>query len=761
MHRPPGRFRVALVLLLAVLTGCAPSQPFFLRESGDLSSYLAKQTQIEYPDVKDPHFEEAAMSKSPIILSNPEIDELWDLTLQECIHIALQNTKVIRGSNAPRMQQGILNATNQEGDLTSGRSNSAQTIYDPAIQESAVPVIGVSQTDFQLSNVGDQAAGQITNSGVEAALSQFDADLNIFGSQGNNAIFTTTDRPQNVNTQNLPFFPSVLNLTNGGLITQLSKRTAGGGTFRVQNETDANFGNQRGLNNQPLLGFWTTIMELGFNQPLLRNSGVQVNRTPIVIAAIGSHRQIATTETALQHMADNIEVRYWDLHRSYRDLETAKIARDTTQIAWRFIYERFRAGTDPAQSEAQAREQYFTFRGAVEQALRDLHNNENELRLLMGLSPADGRVIRPIDEPTLARVSFDWNEILAEALVKRPELRDQRWQIKTRELQLIVYRNQLLPQFDLGAFYRFVGLGDDLITANRRDLSFPSRGSTAWDSLLGGNFQEYGFNGVFQFTPGNRLALAGVRNYQLKLARDKAILQDMELDITHSLVRGLRNMDANYTLAQSQFNRWVAADAEVTATQAVVEQGIGQGVANINQWLDAIRRRGQAQQAYYQSICEYNKAIADLHMRKGSILEYNGVAFEEGPWPQKAYWDAIGRARERDAGLYMDYGVSRPAVISRGPINQVHPGVGPLMEELPMIEPTPAAGTENRPALETPEAPAPESVPEATDEASSTLRMSPRIARRQVTAQSDAFWAGDWANAPNAAGKVKPAGHTE
>src|SRR5205085_2314718 len=115
---------------------------------------------------------------------------------------------------------------------------------------------------------------------------------------------------------------------------------------------------------------------------------------------------------------------------------------------------------------------------------------------------------------------------------------------------------------------------------------FPQVGSTAWDSLLGGNFQEYGFNGIFTYTIGNRQALAGVRNYQLKLARDKAFLEDMELDITHSLVRGLRNLDANYTLAQTQFNRWVAGDTEVKATQAVVEQGIGQGVTNINQWLD-------------------------------------------------------------------------------------------------------------------------------------------------------------------------------
>lgn len=760
MHRPPRRWKVALVLLLAALTGCSPTQPFFLRETGDLSHYLDKVQTRDFPDSREPHATEAVMSQNPITLSNPDIEELWDLSLQECIHIALSNTKIIRGANAPRLQTGIIIPTNQEGDLTNQRSSGSTSVYDPAIQDSGVPVIGISPSDFQLGSVGDQSAGQITSAGVEAALSTFDADLNIFGSQGNNAIFTTTDRPQNV--QGFVGFPTVLNTEQGGLITQLSKRTATGGLWRVQNQTDSSVGNSRGQ-FQALSGFWTTVMEVGFTQPILRNSGVQVNRTPIVIARIGGDRAVANLEAALQKMVDNIEVRYWDLHRSYRDLETAKIARDTTQVAWRFIYERFRAGTDPAQSEAQAREQYFTFRAVVEQALRDLHNNENELRFLMGLSPADGRVIRPIDEPTLARVRFDWNDILAEALVKRPELREQRWQIKTRELQLIVYRNQLLPQFDLGAFYRWVGVGDDLITANRREAHevspgvfeggpFPNVGSTAADSLLGGNFQEVGFNMSFQYTIGNRQALSGIRNYQLKLARDKAFLEDMELDVSHSLVRGLRNLDANYTLAQTQFNRWVAADTEVTATQAVVEQGIGQGVANINQWLDAIRRRGQAQQAYYQAICEYNKSIADLHMRKGSILEYNNVNFEEGPWPKKAYWDALGRARERDAGLYMDYGWTRPSVVSRGPMPDATQHPAESIEELPATDAMPETREDEQPKEGEP---AMES--ESTDEVSAPARSSAtsirpgepanRMARRQ-TAAGEAFWQQNFGSPP-------------
>ncbi len=117
----------------------------------------------------------------------------------------------------------------------------------------------------------------------------------------------------------------------------------------------------------------------------------------------------------------------------------------------------------------------------------------------------------------------------------------------------------------------------------------------------------------------------------------------------------------------------------------------------------AQRRRAQAQAAFWNAVVEYNKSIADLHTRKGSILEYNNIGFEEGAWPEKAYWDALQRARARDAGVYMDYGWTRPRVISRGPTGTEGAGFQTLdvegapsemiLETLPATEgvPTPAA----------------------------------------------------------------------
>ncbi len=131
------------------------------------------------------------------------------------------------------------------------------------------------------------------------------------------------------------------------------------------------------------------------------------------------------------------------------------------------------------------------------------------------------------------------------------------------------------------------------------------------------------------------------------------------------------NADAEYHLAQTAFNRWVAAQQEVASREAVVQGGGGTGQGDpFSNLLDAVRRAADAQREYYQRLVNYNKAIADVHLAKGSLLEYDGVYLAEGPWPQKAYFDALGYARRRDAGTYLDYGVTRPSVVSRGPIPQ-------------------------------------------------------------------------------------------
>jgi hypothetical protein len=94
----------------------------------------------------------------------------------------------------------------------------------------------------------------------------------------------------------------------------------------------------------------------------------------------------------------------------------------------------------------------------------------------------------------------------------------------------------------------------------------------------------------------------------------------------------------------------------------------------LDQLLEAQRRRSEAQTSYFRTLLDYQRAIIGVHYRKGSLLEYNNVFLAEGPWPAKAQFDAHRLARQRDASVYLNYGFTRPDVVSQGPVRQTRPG---------------------------------------------------------------------------------------
>ena len=412
----------------------------------------------------------------------------------------------------------------------------------------------------------------------------------------------------------------------------------------------------------------------------------------MLLARVNADISLADFEAGVRNLVSDTEQSYWELYFAYRNLEARKAGRDSALEAWRKVHalyvEQSRGGE--ADKEAQAREQYFFFRSEVEQALTDVYRSENRVRFMMGISASDGRLIRPSDEPTTARITFDWQQSLVEALSRSAELRRQKWVIKQRELELVAAKNLILPRLDLIGRWRFLGMGQDLINQNYNPYDAfnpndPLLGTDSYSTLFSGKFQEWQAGAQFQMPLGFRRELATVRHHQLQLARERARLQDEELEASHALVDAVRNVDTNFALAQTNYNRRVAAERQVEAVQAAYDAN----TVTFDQLLDAQRRRAEAESSYYRSLVDYNRSISQLHYRKGSLLEYNGVFLAEGPWPGKAYFDAHRRARQRDASLYLDYGHSRPGVFSRGPISQNFEslGGGSRAAQLPPMDP--------------------------------------------------------------------------
>ena len=651
MSRQNPLIRVTMTIVLAALAGCQPQEPFYLKNvDGDLAYYKGAATEIEYPDVDAERLDDVTAAKRPFSLSNrdPKDMDIWDLALEEAMQIALANNKVMR--NIGGQVQGPPDYLLRNPELI-------PTIYDPAIAESN------------------------PRTGPEAALAAFDTQLS------SSLTWQKVNTPQNVDTSNYGIiFPATRQNDLGTFQAKLTKITATGGQFSLAHNAAYD------LSNQPSRAYpsdWNVNLEAEMRQPLFQGSGVQFNRiagpgaTPgafngVMLARINTDIALADFEAGVRNLVSDVEIAYWELYFQYRSLDAVIAGRDSALSTWRRTYTLYRIGGKggEAEREAQAREQYYAFRSQAEKSLNSLYATEAKLRYLLGLAATDGRLIRPEDEPTTAKVVFDWNEVLCEGLARNVELREQKWIVKRYELELIAAKNFLLPKLDFIGQYRWLGLGNRLDGANALDINnfaagAPFPDSNAYRTLTDGQFQEWQAGFELNLPIGFRREMAGVRNAQLILARERAKLQEGELELSHQMAYAIRDLEANQVLSQTEFNRRIAAQREVEAVTAAYETD----TVTIDRVLDAQRKLAQAESDYYRALVDFNKSIARVHFRKGSLLEYNGVYLAEGPWVGKAYFDARRRARAREASTYLDYGFTQPRVISRGPYEQ-HAGRG-------------------------------------------------------------------------------------
>ncbi len=647
-----------LLCIIVLMTGCYPSQPMYLRDTGDLSYYLNQATEIQYPDVQTTRLNEVEHSRKPITVINADFDNFYDLSLEDCIGIALQNTNTIRGYGTPGLS-GV--RVNPGIDNLSNGPNGAGTLWNVAIRESEPGFIG---TPGQISAPGSITTntGLDGNQGVEAALADFDAQFT------SSVSYTRTDEPRNV----VPNFSSfeVFQQDQVQFQSEVLKKTANGTQLFFRNVNSYTNNNIPLTTDNPqgfqVLGHsFRAALEAEIRQPLLRGRGAFIQRMPIVISRIGTDQEIANLEAQVQNMVTNVEIRYWELHCAYRNFEASKAGQEAALVTWRIVSDQFREGADvDIQKVAQAGEQFHFFDEQVIDAFNTLLTADRNMRWLLGFASTDGQLLRPTDEPVMAPVEFDWEGCKSEALCYRPELRQTRWEVKKKELGLAYSKNGLLPELNVSALYRWLGLGDDLVNFDGNSPQFPAQGSGAYNDVANGNFQEFAVTGEFRMPVGFRRELANVRNAQLKLARERSRLEDQELDIVRELEDAFAALDANRVKMQKSFSRWGNTKVEEDHFKALQNAG----VETLDVALDAQRRRAQAEIAFYTSLCEYNKMIALIHRRKGTILAYNGVCFAEGPWTDKAYHDATQHARRRGASKELNYGWTRPEVISQGGI---------------------------------------------------------------------------------------------
>jgi outer membrane protein TolC len=618
------RKRVVLVILISTtILGCAYRRNTRFQAEDCSPPKLNESCGAKQLEISDPHPSCCPISSSVEWVAPHEIaitqltpDRIVGLSLQEAIQYALTNSAVLRelGGTILRAPQAVFT-----------RNDPAIVYNDPRF-------------------------------GEEAALAEFDATLN------SALLFENNDRRLNNRFfGNQGFFQQDLHNYSLGL----TKRSASGTLMTVRGLTTYDSNNQ--LSNDIGPSSWEQIAESEIRHPLMLGGGNQFNRIAgpgakpgqingILIARIRTDISLTDFEKSVRDFVADVENSYWDLYFAYRELEARVDARDIALSTARKL--EGQSATQGSGDAAQAMEQYYRFEsdvidsvngrpfdgtrtnngssGGTFRAGGGLRVCERRLRLMIGFPINDGRMIQPTDEPSVAPMIPDWQEACSTALLRREEIRRQRWIVKQRELELIANRQFLQPQLDVIARYRFRGFGNHWIDEPVNE--------NAWRNMLGGDYQEWQAGLEYSLPVGLRRGYAAVKASQIALHREIQILQEQERNVVFGLSNSINETQRSFETLQLQERRLQEIVRQLQSLQAKSEAGQDPALDVL---LETHRRLLDARIRYHQSRIEYSIAQRNFHFERGTLLDYCNVGLNEAISDAEAYEDAAVRIAGR------------------------------------------------------------------------------------------------------------------
>lgn len=619
VQKPQKRMTAALLLTSLMLHGCAvgPYRLQYLWQDEPepaLSYYVDKSSAIEYPIESEPEPHNSELFVPPRNIES--LDEVEDrlISLAECKRLALEAEVNPSGR--------VASGTEAAGDnvLSFRPEARVSTIYDFAIVSTEVLFGG---------------------RGPEAALADFDARASSSVTWGRDEV------PQNVANSGVLAGRSLVQETMSWQ-SRLEKDLVTGGQVSLQSNVNYD-GNNRTAGSQRFQSSYSGLIQAEVRQPLLQGAGVEFTRVAgvqsqslrgvsgvaqgVLIRRIENDKLLAEFEGSITTLVSQVEHRYWDLDLALRLYKSEKEAFEQLRDYWWKLKQRGESGVPILQAESRLFEADARIRGS----LADVLEKEAQLRNLCNLPLNDGTFLYPSDAPLEAQFTPAWDVALQEAFSHRAEIRRQKWQIKSLELQLGAARSLTRPRLDLVSQYRRNGLGDH----------FLGGGNTLGNDI--GNGQTEGWNFGFQWSMpiGLRLARIQERNYEFKVKKAKAILRRQEEVLAMRISDAMLKMQRWYLLADSTTRRIETAKQYVIAVDQLAQ---GRDVATsevFNLYLQAQTGQRDAEQAYMRSIIEYNKAMTDLKYEKGTLLRDSNIYLAEGNWHPAAHPFALQRAEAR------------------------------------------------------------------------------------------------------------------
>src|SRR5438132_3701674 len=378
---------------------------------------------------------------------------------------------------------------------------------------------------------------------------------------------------------------------------------------------DLNYSPQRTNVNQSVAsGFlfnpgYTGGLALTLTQPLLRNAGMDLNRTFIRIAQNNAKVEEHVFSDRVLTVIATVEQTYWEVVFANENLKVAQAALKAAEELLASNRAKAKVGVmsvvDVLQAEAAVAsrvEQVLVAEKAIrdqeDQFRRLLNPSEEELRQDLRLVPSDELI------KTMELISLQ--EALDIAIERRPEILQASKNVETSELNTKFAKNQLLPSLCFQGTTGLAGLCKDLGDMAQRNF--------------GGDFYNWGAGLVLSFPIGNRSAVSQYNKRQLEARNAEATLQSVRKQIIVGVREAVRRVQTDFKRIETTRSARIMAEKQLQAER----ERLNVGLSTTRFVLDFQRDLATAQGNELRAMADYNKSLSNLARHKAATLErYN------------------------------------------------------------------------------------------------------------------------------------------
>lgn len=375
----------------------------------------------------------------------------------------------------------------------------------------------------------------------------------------------------------------------------------------------------------------SSSFSLRMRQHLLSGFGLEPNRRFIKIAKnnqqisdLSFRNQVITTVSQIQNI-------YWDLVNAYQDV---KVKERSVELANRTLSDnrkQVEIGTLApieivrAQSEVATRNQDLIISQTNLQLQQLLMKNaitrnlSDSILASAAVVPTDVMVVGP---ETVGPVQ----DLVQEALSKRPELLQSRIDLTNRDINKRGARNALLPTLDLIGFYGASGLAGTCNPVATGGVCPPNTGyGTAFSNLFDSSAPDKGVALQLTIPLRNRAAQADQVRSELEYRQAEMRLQQQQNQIA------IEVRNAAYAVQQNRARVDAARAARDYAQQSLdaEQKKYALGASTSYLVLQAQRDATQAEVNLVTSTAAYEKSRVELDRVTASTLERNGIVLAE------------------------------------------------------------------------------------------------------------------------------------